>query len=143
MASQIFFDHRMYTGLVLWLRVAYAGLARCGANLHAEFAPGELRTMMGTDSSQLSKAIARAKAEGLLHKQSNVYCLQLSPEFFGSNLPGSNKPCPTCTGRISRPRRIPEKSLPVESPDKSSRKREQIRWSARRPLSINDHGVVE
>lgn len=125
MVSQAFFENRMYDNAVLWLRVAYTALARCDANLHAQFADGELRTLMRTDTDQLSRAIRRAKAEGYLNEDlSDCRCLVLSDKYFGSKLPGSEKPCSTCTGKVSRPRRVPAKSLPVASPDKSLRERE-------------------
>lgn len=135
MVSQAFFEHQMENG-VLWLRVANAALARCTPNMHAEFQPGELCKLLLTDASQLTRAIKRAVTEGMLAEDSKPTCLQLS-RCFGSNRPGSRKPCPTCTGKMSHPSRVRVKSVPVESADKSSREREQMRWSARRVLTKN------
>lgn len=150
MCSQAFFETRIYHDpekpLPLWLRVAYAALARCGPNGHAEFEPNELCTLLlpavsttKAKRAQVSRAITKAVEHGYLSRGS-TRCLVVSA-WFGTALPGCNKPCPTCTGIASRPRRVPTKFVSFESTDKSLKASTQMRRSARRVLTVRVNPV--
>jgi hypothetical protein len=158
--SQAFYENAIYDAdLQPWQRVHAAAMARCGANMHAPFAPRELAKLLGKNSpegfkpmsaQQLSNAIAKAKAKGYLHAASQARCLRL-PDSFGTNLAASGAPCPTCTGKTSKPRRTRAKSVPkpagqgykISGVRESEKGREDLRRSARRILpKVHSHSEL-
>jgi hypothetical protein len=63
--------------------------------------------------SQLSNAIAAGKEKGYLTGASTARCLSLPSTYFGSSLAGDHNACPTCTGKVSKPRRIRTKKASI------------------------------
>lgn len=97
-----------------WFHVYAAAVARCKPNLHAEFASGELAKILGRIDpdgtlvpmapNRLSNLINDCVQRGLLAYGSGQRCLSLPGDAFGCTLPGYQRPCPTCTKRMSKPR---------------------------------------
>lgn len=99
-----------------WFRLWIVAKARCNANLHAQFSPGELANLMGKSvdgdwkpmsSNQLSNVIKDCRERGLLHRRSGQRCLSLPEDQWESGLKEKYDPCSTCATEISKPRRKP------------------------------------
>ena len=160
MVSQSFFEGVIYDAqLQPWQRVYAAAMARCGSNLHAEFESGELSTLLGKNhpdgfkpmsAQQLCNAIATAKMKGYIEATSNTRCLVLPDTYVGSSLRGSHTPCPTHTGKASKPRRMRTATpssvkIPATQPGnrESERERAEMRRSARRILpKVHSHSEL-
>ncbi len=81
------------SSLPLHGRIFHLALAHVNRAGHAEYAPGELQKRLATlntrtgvisppSASSVSRAIRKAKEEGLLDEQSSAACLVLSPFLF-------------------------------------------------------------
>jgi hypothetical protein len=98
-----------------WYRLQAFAIARCAPNLHAEFASGQLSILLGKEvggtfqpvkAPRLSNIIAQAKERKLLDEASHARCLILPSHMWGCGLIGNAKPCNTCHGKQSKPRRF-------------------------------------
>lgn len=126
--AQSFWEKQLYIGNDSptrdWFHVYAAAMARCKPNLHAEFKSGELPMLLGRqdgsefvpmNAHRLDTLIRECVCRGLLEKRSGRLCLVLPADHFACELPGSTSPCPTCSKKISRPRKIPNGSPMKES----------------------------
>lgn len=116
-ASQRFWESFIYENCLTsrdWFRVWAAAMARCDANLHAQFARGELAYLLGRKvegehvpmtSTRLSNLIKELRDRGLLAAGSGQRCLVLPAGHFDCDLPGKAKPCAWHHQRVSRPKR--------------------------------------
>ena len=98
-----------------WQRLVAFAVARSAPNLHAEFATGDLAMLMGKEvdgtfrpvtASRLSNVITQAVERKFLDDKSHARCLILPGHMWGCGLMGNTKPCNTCAGKRSRPRRF-------------------------------------
>ena len=64
------------TSLPLWLRVAALAYGRHGRNGHANFGPGEIAAILGTNGTRVSDAIKLAIQHKFLHESSKARCLR-------------------------------------------------------------------
>ena len=93
----------------LWQRVAFIAFGSHRKNLHANFARGELAILLGAPgSSQLSRALRKAKDKGLLAEESEPRCLVLRPHSVQGGLGYVNESCAIHHGkRTGRKRKTP------------------------------------
>lgn len=116
MTMQSYWENQIYNFVLPdWHRLFCLAVARSAPNLHAEFQPGQMATMMGRIESdillpmkppRLSNVIAQAVERRLLDETSNARCLVLPSSAWKCNLMGNRAPCATHYGKESRPRRF-------------------------------------